>query len=133
VLVRDYLARKSEADPDGTMSFFSRDRFTCVDAELGWSWHGWDTLRAGLFQFMPNWPKNGKSCPVRIPGGSNSAICSSLTRRAFSGHPKPVPWCHQIQRFEDNPADRPLKRSALRYIRHGEIERAGRQVSGGLP
>jgi hypothetical protein len=52
VLVRDYLARKSEADPDGAMTFFSRDPLTYVDAVLGWSWYSWDSLKAALFQFL---------------------------------------------------------------------------------
>jgi hypothetical protein len=73
-LVRNYLARKSEADPDGTMTFFSHSPVTYVDAVLGWSWYDWDSLRTALGQFMPNWPKDGRSYPTRILGDSSSAI-----------------------------------------------------------
>ena len=74
VLVRDYLARKSTADPDGTMSFFSHSPLTYIDAVLGWSWYSWDSLRAALGQFMPNWPKDGKSYPTRVLGDATSAV-----------------------------------------------------------
>ncbi|MFF4253949.1 hypothetical protein ACFY1L_22365 [Streptomyces sp. NPDC001663] len=73
-LVRNYLARKSEADPDGTMTFFSRNPVTYVDAVLGWSWYDWNSLRAALHQFMPNWPSDGRSYPTRILGDSSGAI-----------------------------------------------------------
>ncbi|MCX4706785.1 nuclear transport factor 2 family protein [Streptomyces sp. NBC_01373] len=74
LLVREYLARKSEADPDGTMTFFSRNPVTYIDAVLGWSWYDWDSLRTALGQFMPNWPKEGKSYPTRILGNSTGAM-----------------------------------------------------------
>lgn len=74
VLVRDYLAHKSEKDLDGTMSFFSRSPVTYIDGILGWSFSDWDSLRAQLGQFMPSWPKDGKSYPTRILGDSTSAI-----------------------------------------------------------
>lgn len=74
LLVRDYLARKSAADPDGTMTFFSHNPVTYIDAVLGWSWYDWDSLRTALGQFMPNWPKDGKSYPTRILGNSAGAI-----------------------------------------------------------
>lgn len=74
VLVRDYLARKSEKDPDGTASFFSHSSLTYIDAVLGWSFYGWESMRAALGQFMPNWPKDGKSYPARVLGDSTSAI-----------------------------------------------------------
>ncbi|MDT3444538.1 hypothetical protein [Pseudofrankia sp. BMG5.37] len=74
VLVREYLTRKSAHSPDATMSFFWRDPLTYIDAVLGWSWYDWDSLRTSLGQFMPNWPKDGKSYPTRILGDATSAL-----------------------------------------------------------
>ena len=74
LLVRNYLARKSEADPDGVMAYFSHNPVTYIDAVLGWSWYDWDSLLTAMGQFMPNWPKDGKSYPTRILGNSTSAI-----------------------------------------------------------
>ncbi|KPI10564.1 hypothetical protein OK074_3095 [Actinobacteria bacterium OK074] len=74
LLVRAYLARKSAADPAGTTDFFSHHPVTYIDAVLGWAWYDWDSLLTAMGQFMPTWPKDGKSYPTRILGDSTSAI-----------------------------------------------------------
>jgi hypothetical protein len=74
VLVRSYLAAKSAHDIDGWMSFFSRDLITYIDAIVGYGYYDWESLRAGLSQFVPYWPKGAKSYPTRILGDTTSAF-----------------------------------------------------------
>ncbi|WP_369034015.1 hypothetical protein [Streptomyces adonidis] len=73
-LVRDYLAVKSEFDPDGMMAFFSRNPVTYIDAILGWFFGDWDSMRTATVGFMADWPKGGKSYPTRILGNTTGAI-----------------------------------------------------------
>jgi hypothetical protein len=73
-LVRRYLTRKSARDIDGWMSFFSRHLITYIDAVVGAGYYSWDSLRAGLSEFVPSWPSDGKSYPTRILGDATSAI-----------------------------------------------------------
>jgi len=73
-LVRRYLATKSAHDLDGWMSYFSRDLITYIDAVVGAGYFSWDELRAGLAQFVPTWPADGKSYPTRVLGDATSAL-----------------------------------------------------------
>jgi len=69
-----FFQHKSDRDVDGTMSFFCPHPLTYIDATLGWSWYAWDDLRTSLSQFMPSWPADGASYPVRILGDLTSAV-----------------------------------------------------------
>lgn len=69
-----FFQHKSDRDVDGTMSYFSRQPLTYIDATLGWSWYTWEALRKSLSEFMPNWPADGRSYPVRILGDLTSAL-----------------------------------------------------------
>lgn len=74
ILVKNYLAHKSEHDPAATMTYFAHSPLTYIDGVLGWSWYSWDSLLSALETFMPNWPTDGKSYPTTVLGDTDSAI-----------------------------------------------------------
>ncbi|MFZ4189428.1 hypothetical protein [Streptomyces pseudogriseolus] len=71
-LVR-FFKTKSAQDLAGTMAFFAR-RARYIDATLGWDLGSWSELHAFFAQYMPGWPKNSASYPVRILGDLRSAV-----------------------------------------------------------
>ena len=73
-LINGFFAAKSRADVAGAMAYFSPQLVTYTDAVLGWDFAGYDSLKAVLQQYMPNWPSTAKSYPTRILGDVTSAL-----------------------------------------------------------
>lgn len=63
-----FFDAKTNRDIDATMSFFSPDLVTYIDAVLGWDIAGHDALEAVFAQYMPTWPDAARSYPTRIVG-----------------------------------------------------------------
>jgi hypothetical protein len=72
--IRGYFQAKSDKNLDWQMSYFSSERFTYIDAILGWHWYAWKDMRDALAGWYPTWPKNSKSYPTRLLGDTSSAI-----------------------------------------------------------
>ncbi|MFI8205204.1 hypothetical protein [Streptomyces sp. NPDC085937] len=72
-LVR-YFRRKSARDLEGTMAFFAQRSSTYIDATLGWQLASWDELYDFFATYMPTWPEDSASYPVRILGDTRSAL-----------------------------------------------------------
>ncbi|MET9679151.1 nuclear transport factor 2 family protein [Streptomyces coeruleorubidus] len=72
--IRGYFQAKSDKNLDWQMSYFSRTRFTYIDAILGWHWYAWQDMRTALAGWYPTWPTNSRSYPTRLLGDTTSAI-----------------------------------------------------------
>ncbi|MFD4674508.1 hypothetical protein ACFWNN_32630 [Lentzea sp. NPDC058450] len=70
----DYFRTKSSKTPDGLMAFFDRRNTTYIDAILGWPFYTWQELHDLFAEYMPQWPKDGTSSPVRVLGDATSAV-----------------------------------------------------------
>jgi hypothetical protein len=69
-----YFRTKSAKDVEGLMAFFARQPMNYIDAILGWPFYSWQELHDLFSRYMPQWPKEGTSSPVRILGDSTSAV-----------------------------------------------------------
>ena len=84
--INGFFAAKTRADVAGAMAYFSPQMVTYSDAVLGWDFAGYDSLKAVLQQFMPNWPATAKSYPTRILGDMTSAVIAFTdTAELFGG------------------------------------------------
>lgn len=72
-LVR-FFRRKSAQDLEGTMALFARRPCTYIDATLGWNLGSWTELHDFFAEYMPGWPRDSASYPVRILGDLRSAV-----------------------------------------------------------
>ncbi|MGW2378665.1 hypothetical protein [Streptomyces sp. NPDC001658] len=72
--IRGYYQAKSDKNLDWQMAYFSRTRFTYIDAILGWHWYAWKDMRDALAGWYPTWPKDSRSYPTRLLGDTTSAI-----------------------------------------------------------
>ncbi|MEU6603089.1 hypothetical protein [Streptomyces flaveolus] len=68
-----FFRTKSAQDLEGTMALFAR-RVRYIDATLGWDLRSWTQLQEFFAQYMPGWPKDSASYPVRILGDLRSAV-----------------------------------------------------------
>lgn len=69
-----FFRDKGAADPDATMSHFSRPGLTYIDAVLGLSWSTWSGLHDAFESFMVNWPHPASAYTTRILGDATSAV-----------------------------------------------------------
>ncbi|WP_052454481.1 sigma-70 family RNA polymerase sigma factor family protein [Streptomyces nodosus] len=69
-----YFRTKSAKDYEGISTFFSKQNANYLDAILGWPFYGWQAIHDLFAQYMPRWPKDGTSSPVRILGDATSAV-----------------------------------------------------------
>ncbi|MBW9116423.1 hypothetical protein JNB88_22560 [Rhizobium cauense] len=84
-LFNAYFDAKSRHDVEATMGFFSPQLLTYTDAVLGWPLDSYDSLKSVFAEAMPKWG-SGKSYPVRVIGGPNSAIVAFVdTPELFGG------------------------------------------------
>lgn len=74
-----FFDAKTNRDVDATMSFFSPDLVTCIDAILGWNIAGHDALQGVFAQYMPNWPDTARSYPTRIVGDMQGGAFVAFT------------------------------------------------------
>ncbi|MPY60530.1 nuclear transport factor 2-like protein [Streptomyces spongiae] len=103
--VRGYFQAKSDRNLDRQMSYFSRERFTYIDAILGWHWYTWQDMRTALAGWYPTWPKDSKCYPTRILGDATSAILVFTDTPGMFGP-------GQVRNF-----------GAVNFDRHGRVER----------
>ncbi|MEU3982312.1 hypothetical protein AB0F77_19780 [Streptomyces sp. NPDC026672] len=69
-----YFRTKSAKDYEGISTFFSKRNANYLDAILGWPFYGWQAIHDLFARYMPRWPKDGTSSPVRILGDATSAV-----------------------------------------------------------
>jgi len=74
-----FFDTKTNRDIDATMSFFSPDLVTYIDAVLGWDIAGYDALKGVFSQYMPNWPDTARSYPTRIVGDMKGGALVAFT------------------------------------------------------
>ncbi|MGW6930573.1 hypothetical protein ACWGE0_10950 [Lentzea sp. NPDC054927] len=70
----EYFRTKSAKNVEGLMTFFAKQPMNYIDAILGWPFYSWQELHDLFAKYMPEWPKDGTSSPVRILGDSTSAV-----------------------------------------------------------
>ncbi len=81
-----FFATKTSCDVDGTMSYFSPDLASYIDATLGWDLDGYDTLRNVFSQYMPNWRPPARSYATKILSNDLSALVRMVdTPELFGG------------------------------------------------
>ena len=82
---KEFFTAKSRHDVDATMSFFSPDLLTYTDAILGWPLNDFEAVEKMFASSMPEW-KEGRSYPLRIIGGPDSALVAFVdTPELFGG------------------------------------------------
>ena len=69
-----FFNAKSRHDVNATMSHFSTQGVTYVDAALGWVFPSHEALKSVFEQYMPKWPSTALSYPTRILGNERSAL-----------------------------------------------------------
>jgi len=74
-----FFDAKTSRDLDATMSFFSPDLVTYIDAILGWDIAGYDALEGVFAQYMPNWPDTARSYATRIVGDMQGGALVAFT------------------------------------------------------
>ncbi len=82
-----FFEAKTNRDIDATMSFFSPDLVTYIDAILGWDIVGYEALEGVFAQYMPNWPDTARSYATRIVGDTQGGafIAFADTPELFGG------------------------------------------------
>ena len=73
-LLEAFFETKTACDVEGTMSYFSPDLVSYIDATLGWHFDGLDALKAAFEQYMPNWAPPARSYATRILANETSAL-----------------------------------------------------------
>jgi len=131
VLFSDYFRTKSAKNPDGLMAFFARKPMTYIDAILGWPFYSWQELHDLFATYMPKWPADGTSSPVRILDQRRGVL------HQHQGPVRPVGDARggrgELQPpGRDHPVGRLLGRPPLRHRRPRRLPPARRPVPPGL-
>jgi hypothetical protein len=69
-----FFETKTAADVEGTMSYFSPDLASYIDATLGWDFDSYDALKAAFEQYMPNWSPPARSYATAVLSNETSAL-----------------------------------------------------------
>jgi hypothetical protein len=69
-----FFETKTSCDVEGTMSYFSPNLASYIDATLGWDFGSYDALKAVFEQYMPGWAPPARSYATRILAGDTSAL-----------------------------------------------------------
>lgn len=81
-----FFTAKSLHDAEKTMSYFSPDLVSYMDATLGLDNSSFAALNAVFSKSMPRWPKEGLSYPTRILGDMSGALVAFTdTPELFGG------------------------------------------------
>ena len=81
-----FFETKTACDVEGTMSYFSPDLASYIDATLGWDLDGYDTLKAVFAQYMPNWGPPARSYATKVLSNDVSALVRMVdTPELFGG------------------------------------------------
>lgn len=85
-LLERFFATKTSCDVEGTMSYFSPDLASYIDATLGWDLAGYEVLQGVFAQYMPNWGPPARSYATRILSNEDSALVRMVdTPELFGG------------------------------------------------
>lgn len=85
-LLETFFATKTSCDVEGTMSYFSPDLASYIDATLGWDLAGYEVLQGVFAQYMPNWGPPARSYATRILSNEDSALVRMVdTPELFGG------------------------------------------------
>jgi hypothetical protein len=85
-LIDEYLAAKSAASVNRTMSFFDRGDTTYVDATLGWKFPTWDSLKALFNKLMPKYAAGARSYQTEVLGDAQGAVVFFTNTPQEYGH-----------------------------------------------
>src|SRR3712207_3350291 len=69
-----FFETKTAGDVEGTMSYFSPDLVTYIDATLGWVFDSYDSLKAVFEQYMPKWLPPAPSYATAVLSNETSAL-----------------------------------------------------------
>ena len=81
-----FFETKTACDVEGTMSYFSPDLASYIDATLGWDFDSYEALQDVFTQYMPNWGPPARSYATKILSGEASALVHMVdTPELFGG------------------------------------------------
>ena len=81
-----FFETKTACDVEGTMSYFSPNLASYIDATLGWDFDGYDALKAVFAQYMPNWSPPARSYATGVLSNETSALVHMIdTPELFGG------------------------------------------------
>ena len=81
-----FFATKTACDLEGTMSYFSPNLASYIDATLGWDLNGYDALKGVFEQYMPNWSPPARSYATGVLSNETSALVHMVdTPELFGG------------------------------------------------
>ncbi len=84
--LQKFFETKTACDVEGTMSFFSPNLVSYIDATLGWDFDSHDALKAVFEQYMPAWSPPARSYATAILAGEESALVHMVdTPELFGG------------------------------------------------
>jgi len=69
-----FFETKTAADVEGTMSYFSPDLATYIDATLGWEFASYEALNEVFEKYMPNWRPPARSYATAMHSNETSAL-----------------------------------------------------------
>jgi ketosteroid isomerase-like protein len=69
-----FFETKTAADVEGTMSYFSTELASYIDATLGWDFDSYEALKAVFEQYMPNWSPPARSYTTAVLSNETSAL-----------------------------------------------------------
>jgi hypothetical protein len=81
-----FFQTKTACDVEGTMSYFSQNLASYIDATLGWDIDSYEALKAVFAQYMPNWSPPARSYATRVLSNETSALVNMTdTPELFGG------------------------------------------------
>jgi hypothetical protein len=85
-VLNTFFETKTACDLEGTMSYFSLDMASYIDATLGWDFDSYEGLKDVFTQYMPNWAPPARSYATKILPGETSALVHMVdTPELFGG------------------------------------------------
>ena len=73
-ILERFFETKTACDVEGTMSYFSPNFASYIDATLGWDFDSYNSLKGVFSQYMPNWGPPARSYATRILANDTSAL-----------------------------------------------------------
>lgn len=81
-----FFETKTACDVDGTMSYFSPNLASYIDATLGWDFDSYDAVQAVFAQYMPMWSPPARSYTTGVLSNETSALVRMVdTPELFGG------------------------------------------------
>ena len=141
-VLESFFETKTACDVEGTMSYFSPNLASYIDATLGWDFDSYDALKGVFNQYMPNWAPPARSYATRILANDTSALVHMTDTPELFGGELRILAADRLRRREDRPLGRLLgqlrvRRRALRpvpdpagRVPEGPEGRRGRHAGG---